>query len=247
MPQLAGFERRPALALLAGGLATRLRPATFTTPKSMIEVAGEPFIAHQLRLLVHQGIREIVICAGYLGEQIEAYVGDGGTFGCNVRYSFDGDRLLGTGGALRKALPLLGGRRFFVMYGDSYLPTPFAPIQHAFERAGLPALMTVFRNAGRWDTSNVEFVDGVIRGYDKVDRTPGMLHIDYGLGILAASVVRDWTANGTLDLADLYRDLVRRSLLAGFEVHERFYEIGSPAGIRETDMFLRQQSRGARS
>jgi hypothetical protein len=176
MPELAGSERRPALALLAGGLATRLRPTTITTPKSMIEIADEPFVAHQLRLLSDQGISEIVICAGYLGEQIEAYVGDGGTFGCNVRYSFDGDRLLGTGGALRKALPLLGDR-FFVMYGDSYLPTPFAPIQQAFERAGLPALMTVFRNAGRWDTSNVEFIDGVIRGYDKVDRTPAMLHI----------------------------------------------------------------------
>ena len=212
----------------------------------MIEVAGKPFIAHQLRLLVHQGISEIVICAGYLGEQIEAYVGDGGTFGCNVRYSFDGDRLLDTGGALRKALPLLGDR-FFVMYGDSYLPTPFAPIQQALERTGLPALMTVFRNAGRWDTSNVEFVEGSIRSYDKVDRTPAMLHIDYGLGILAANVVHDWTADGAFDLADLYRDLVRRGLLAGFEVQERFYEIGSPAGIRETDMFLRQQSREGRS
>jgi len=234
------------LALLAGGLATRLRPVTITTPKSMIEVAGKPFIAHQLRLLVHQGISEIVICAGYLGEQIEAYVGDGGTFGCNVRYSFDGDRLLDTGGALRKALPLLGDR-FFVMYGDSYLPTPFAPIQQALERTGLPALMTVFRNAGRWDTSNVEFVEGSIRSYDKVDRTPAMLHIDYGLGILAANVVYDWTADGAFDLADLYRDLVRRGLLAGFEVQERFYEIGSPAGIRETDMFLRQQSREGQS
>ena len=212
----------------------------------MIEVAGEPFIAHQLRLLVHQGISEIVICAGYLGEQIEAFVGSGGTFGCNVRYSFDGDRLLGTGGALCKALPLLGDR-FFVMYGDSYLPTPFAPIQQAFERAGLPALMTVFRNAGRWDTSNVEFVGGAIRRYHKVHSTPAMLHIDYGLGILAASIVDEWTANGSFDLADLYRDLVRRGLLAGFEVPERFYEIGSPAGIRETDMFLRRQSRGVRS
>jgi NDP-sugar pyrophosphorylase family protein len=143
-------------------------------------------------------------------------------------------------------LPLLGDR-FFVMYGDSYLPTPFTPIQQAFELAGLPALMTVFRNAGRWDTSNVEFVDGVIRGYDKVDRTPATLHIDYGLGILAASVVHDWMVNGNFDLADLYRDLVRQGLLAGFEVPERFYEIGSPAGIRETDMFLRQQSRGGRS
>jgi hypothetical protein len=134
-----------------------------------------------------------------------------------------------------------------VMYGDSYLPTPFAPIEQAFESAGLLALMTVFRNAGRWDTSNVEFADGAIRRYDKVDRTPAMLHIDYGLGILAANAVHDWTTNGPFDLADLYRDLVRRSLLAGCEVAERFYEIGSPDGIRETDMFLRRQSREGRS
>jgi NDP-sugar pyrophosphorylase family protein len=246
MPSPPGSERRLVLALLAGGLATRLRPLTLAMPKSMIEVAGEPFIAHQLRLLAHQGINDIVICAGYLGEQIEAYVADGTAFGCRVRYSFDGGRLLGTGGALRKALPLLGDR-FFVMYGDSYLPTTFAAILQAFERAGLPALMTVFRNAGRWDTSNVEFVDGVIHRYDKVDRMPAMLHIDYGLGVLARDALAVRWATDAFDLADLYRDLAARGLLAGFEVDERFYEIGSPAGLGETDRFLRQRSSGDRS
>jgi NDP-sugar pyrophosphorylase family protein len=239
----AGSERRPALALLAGGLATRLRPLTLAMPKSMVEVAGEPFIAHQLRLLASQGINEIVICAGYLGEQIEAYVGEGTAFGCNARYSFDGVLPLGTGGALRKALPLLSDP-FIVMYGDSYLPTPFAPILTAFDRAGLPALMTVFRNVGRWDTSNVEFVDGVILRHDKVYRTPAMRHIDYGLGLLCASALRAWTAADPFDLADLYSEMARRGHLAGFEVCERFYEIGSPAGLRETDACLRRQSSG---
>ena len=239
----AGFESRPALALLAGGLATRLRPLTLTMPKSMVEVAGEPFIAHQLRLLAGQKINEIVICAGYLGEQIEAHVGDGAAFGCSVRYSFDGDRPLGTGGALRKALPSLSDP-FIVMYGDSYLPTPFAPILTAFDRAGLAALMTVFRNVGRWDTSNVEFVDGVILRHDKVDRTPAMLHIDYGLGLFSASGLQAWTAGDRFDLADLYSEMARRGRLAGFEVHERFYEIGSPAGLKETDKYLRRQSSG---
>ena len=239
----AEFEHRPALALLAGGLATRLRPLTLAMPKSMVAVAGEPFIAHQLRLLTSQGINKIVICVGYLGEQIEAYVGDGAAFGCNVRYSFDGDRSLGTGGALRKALPLLGDP-FAVMYGDSYLPTPFAPILTAFGRAGRPGLMTVCRNVGQWDISNVEFVNGVILRYDKVDRTPAMLHIDYGLGVLSASALQNWTATDPLDLADLYSDMVRRGRLAGFEVHERFYEIGSPAGLKETGAYLRRQSSG---
>ena len=239
----ADSESRPALALLAGGLATRLRPLTLTMPKSMVEVADEPFIAHQLRLLAGQGIKEIVICASYLGGQIEAYVGDGAAFGCNVRYSFDGDRQLGTGGALRKALPLLSDP-FIVMYGDSYLPTRFAPILTAFDRAELPALMTVFRNVGRWDISNVEFVDGVILRHDKVHRTPEMLHIDYGLGLFSASALQARMASDQFDLADLYGEMARHRRLAGFEVHERFYEIGSPAGLKETDAYLRRQSSG---
>lgn len=229
----------PPLALLAGGLAKRLHPLTLTVPKSLVEVAGEPFVAHQLRLLASQEITDIVICAGYLGEQIAEYVGDGARFGCSVRYSFDGHRQLGTGGALRKAQPMLG-ERCFVMYGDSYLPSRFAPVLRAFEECELPALMTVFRNAGRWDTSNVEFVDGVIRRYDKVDRTPAMLHIDYGLGIVACDALRVWPADGPFDLADFFRDLARRALLAGFEVSERFYEIGSPGGLGETDALLRR-------
>ena len=239
MPAPASSERLPALALLAGGLATRLRPLTLTVPKSLVEVAGERFIAHQLRLLASQGIGDIVVCAGHLGEQIREYVGDGAGFDCQVRYSLDGDRQLGTGGALRKAMPLLG-ERFFVMYGDSYLPTRFAPVLRAFERTGLPALMTVFRNAGRWDTSNVEFAGGVIRRYDKINRTPTMLHIDYGLGLVAADALKAWPAGEVFDLADFYRDLARRGRLAGFEVAERFYEIGSPDGLGETDAFLRQ-------
>jgi NDP-sugar pyrophosphorylase family protein len=239
MPALGSSDRMPALALLAGGLATRLRPLTLAVPKSLVDVAGEPFVAHQLRFLARQEMTDIVICAGHLGEQIAEYVGDGARFGCSVRYSFDGDRLLGTGGALRKAMPLLG-ERCFVMYGDSYLPTRFVPVLRAFEGAGLPALMTVFRNAGRWDTSNVEFVDGVIRRYDKVDGTPAMLHIDYGLGIVAIDAQKAWPADGAFDLADFFRDLARRGLLAGFEVSERFYEIGSPSGLAETDAFLRR-------
>ena len=230
----------PPLALLAGGLATRLRPITATIPKSMVEVAGEPFIAHQLRLIVGEGITDIIICAGYLGEQIETFVADGAAFGCRVRYSFDGERLLGTGGALRAALPLLG-QRFFIMYGDSYLDTRFAPVYEAFLRSGLPALMTVFCNADQWDSSNVEFTDGLIKRYDKVNRTSSMRYIDFGLGVADARLFADSGLPGSFDLADLYRGLVSRKLLAGFEVHDRFYEIGSPAGLAETDAYLRQK------
>jgi NDP-sugar pyrophosphorylase family protein len=207
----------------------------------MILVAGEPFIAHQLRLLAREGVTDVVICSGYLGEQIEAFVGDGTRFGCRVRLSPDGDKPLGTGGALRRALPLLG-ECFMVMYGDSYLDTRFRPIYEAFRRSTLPSLMTVFRNEGQWDTSNVEFVEGRILRYDKVYRSPAMLHIDYGLGILSADVVRERPLKAAFDLADLYHELVKRRLLAGYEVRERFYEIGSRLGLAETELMLRRVS-----
>ena len=233
----------PPLALLAGGLATRLRPITVTIPKSMVEVAGEPFIAHQLRLLVRNGITDVVMCIGHLGEQIEAFVGDGHGFGCRVRYVHDGARPLGTGGALRRALPLLG-ETFFVMYGDSYLDVDFRAVYAGFLRAGRPALMTVFRNDGQWDTSNVEFADGAIRRYDKTERTAAMKHIDYGLGILTAGAVGARAPDTPFDLAELYRDLLSRGLLAGYEVSERFYEIGSPAGLAETSAHLLARTHG---
>jgi NDP-sugar pyrophosphorylase family protein len=227
----------PPLALLAGGLATRMRPATQRIAKSMLRVAGEPFIAHQLRLVAGEGVTHVVVCAGHLGEQISDFVGDGAHFGCHVEYSWDGAALLGTGGALRRALPLLG-ERFFVMYGDSLLPTPFRPVWEAFRDSAMPALMTVFRNEGRWDNSNVAFEAGAIRAYDKAARTARMHHIDYGLGALEAAALAQRPPGERFDLADFYRDLAAAGRLAGFEVAERFYEIGSPAGLAETSTFL---------
>jgi NDP-sugar pyrophosphorylase family protein len=156
-----------------------------------------------------------------------------------VRYSADGYRPLGTGGALRRALPLLG-ERFLAMYGDSYLNTCFRAVYEAFCGCGLPALMTVFRNEGRWDTSNVEFTDGIVRRYDKLNRTPAMHYIDYGLGVLDAGVVRVWPDGTAFDLAELYGDLAGHGMLAGYEIRERFYEIGSPAGLAETEAFIRR-------
>jgi MurNAc alpha-1-phosphate uridylyltransferase len=226
----------PPLALLAGGLATRMRPMTETIPKSMIEVAGAPFIAHQVQLLVSRGVADIVVCAGYLGEQIEAYVGDGARFGCRVRYSYDGETLLGTGGAVARALPMLG-REFFVMYGDSYLRADLRAMYAAFRAARLPAMMAVFRNQGRWDTSNVEFADGMVGIYDKHVRTAAMHYIDYGVGLLTANL---FDRGGQFDLADVYRDAARRGELAGWEADERFYEIGSPAGLEELNALLQK-------
>jgi NDP-sugar pyrophosphorylase family protein len=232
----------PTVTLLAGGLATRMRPVTQTIPKSLLPVAGEPFLAHQLRLLSSQGIHKVVICCGYLGEQIEEFAGDGSAFNCEVRYSYDGAVLKGTGGALRKALPLLGDL-FFVMYGDSYLPTSFARVYESFVTREGAGLMTVFHNSNRWDTSNVEFRNGQIICYDKKARTPAMEYIDYGLGVLRASTLLPWSDGEPFDLADVYRSLVMDNQLLGYEVEERFYEIGTPEGWRETDALLQRVCR----
>jgi NDP-sugar pyrophosphorylase family protein len=229
------------VALLAGGLATRLRPITETIPKALVPVAGEPFLSHQLRLLRAQGLRRIVLCAGHLGEMIREQFGDGSDWGVRLDYSFDGPRLLGTGGALRQALPLLG-EAFLVLYGDSYLPMDYAAVIRAFEASGKPGLMTVFHNQGRWEPSNVIFADGTIRSYNKQERVAGMEHIDYGLGILRAETLAARPEGEAFDLADVYRDLSRAGQLAGCEVHQRFYEIGSHQGLAELDAFLRNTS-----
>ena len=226
------------VALLAGGLATRLRPITETIPKSLVTVAGEPFLAHQLRLLYRHGFRRVVLCVGHLGEMIRGEVGDGSGFGMRLAYSFDGPKLLGTGGAIQRALPLLG-EAFVVLYGDSYLPMDYAGAVAAFGMSGKPGLMTVFHNEGQWDTSNVVFADGTIRCYDKKNLTPDMLHIDYGLGILRADALAGYPKDEAFDLAEVYRDLSRGGQLAGYEVRHRFYEIGSPRGLAELDDLLR--------
>jgi NDP-sugar pyrophosphorylase family protein len=228
---------RLPVAILAGGLATRLGPLTKQTPKCLLEVSGRPFVHHQLRQLRDRGVRRVVLCLGYLGEQVTEAVGDGSAFGLEVAYSFDGPELRGTAGAIRRALPLLG-EAFFVLYGDSYLECRYADVQAAFEDAGKLALMTVFHNEGRWDTSNVEFRDGRILAYDKVDRTPAMEYIDYGLGVLDRRAMEVVPESGSCDLATVYQQMLRRGELAGFEVSERFYEIGSVAGLEETRAHL---------
>jgi len=225
------------VAILAGGLATRLRPETLTIPKSLVDVAGRPFAAHQLDLLARAGVTKVVFCVGYRGEMVKEALGDGGGWHMDIRYAFDGPELLGTGGALRGALSELGDR-FLVLYGDSYLACDYAAVERTFIDSGKPALMTVLRNDNRWDTSNVEFADGRIVRYDKANRTPAMRHIDYGLGALHASVLAARPADRAFDLAEVYRDLAAQGQLAGFEVPGRFYEIGSPEGLAETRAHL---------
>jgi len=225
------------VAILAGGLATRLRPESEHTPKSLIPVAGRPFAAHQLDLLARAGAARVVFCVGYRGDMVEQAMGDGSRWNLAVQYSHDGPELLGTGGALRRALPLLGDR-FLVLYGDSYLRCDYGAVERAFLGSGKPALMTVVRNDGRRDRSNVAFERGRIVRYDKAAQDASMHHIDYGLGALTASVLSARPGNQPFDLAGVYGELAARGDLAGFEVAGRFYEIGSPEGLAETRALL---------
>jgi NDP-sugar pyrophosphorylase family protein len=229
------------VAILAGGLATRLWPATDKIPKALVNVAGEPFLIHQLRLLHSEGFRRIVLCVGHLGEMIQAKIGDGKRLGLQINYSFDGPTLLGTGGALKRALPKLG-ERFLVIYGDSYMPVDYAAVVEAFALSGRPALMTVFENDGRWDTSNIWFDAGEIHRYDKKTRTPQMRHIDYGIFVLTAEVFAGIADNAAFDVADLYSRLVSEKQMAAHEVKQRFYEIGSAQGLAELDALLRNNT-----
>lgn len=232
-------ERLFPVAILAGGLATRLRPLTETVPKALLNVCGEPFIAHQLRLLKREGIERVVICAGYLGEMIRDFVGNGSDYGIDVVFSFDGEHLLGTGGAIKKALPRLGDS-FFVLYGDSYLLCDFRAIQSAFLRSGKSALMTVFHNNGQWDVSNVEYRDGEIHEYDKHQLTPRMHHIDYGLGVFRSNAFDGVPFGQPCDMCNLYKMLLQKGELGAFEVQQRFYEVGSFGGLEEFQHYLSQ-------
>jgi NDP-sugar pyrophosphorylase family protein len=227
------------VAILAGGLATRLRPVTEKIPKLLVEVAGEPFFSHQLRLLRAAGLTRLVLCVGHLGEQIVARYGDGAQWGVQLTYSFDGPRLLGTGGALIRALPQLGDA-FYVLYGDSYLPVDYHSVGKAFNASHRLGLMTVYENQGRYETSNVWFEAGEIKRYDKHHPGPPMQHVDYGLGVFRAAAFDGFARDAVVDLAAVQEALVARGQLAGYEVKERFYEIGSPAGLAELDALLRK-------
>lgn len=225
------------VAILAGGLATRLHPITETTPKSLVEVAGKPFIVRQLSYLRYQGVRRVVLCIGYLGDIIEDVVGNGSQFGMEVSYSSDGPVLLGTGGAIKKALPMLGDE-FFILYGDSFLPIDFRVVEQAYWTSGLSALMTVLNNGDQWDKSNVLFSNGKLLEYNKNASHSDMTYIDYGLGVISARALKTYPAALPFDLADVYRTLSMQGQLAGLEVHERFYEIGSPRGLEETEAYF---------
>ena len=231
-----------SVAILAGGLATRLRPLTEVIPKALVDVAGKPFIVRQLAYLREQGISHVVLCIGYLGNMVQNVVGSGESFGLKVSYSEDGPDLLGTGGALRNATSHLSDE-FFVLYGDSFLPVNFSAVQTAYQLRKQPALMTVMKNQDQWDKSNVLFVDGQLIEYNKRTPRAEMTYIDYGLGVVTATLLEKYPIGQSFDLAEMYQNLSLSGQLAGLEVYERFYEIGSHTGLKETSEYFYTQEK----
>jgi NDP-sugar pyrophosphorylase family protein len=229
------------VAILCGGLGTRMHPVTETVPKALIPVNDEPFVAHQLRLLAQSGFERAVLCVGHMGDMIEAFVGDGTRFGLRAGYSYDGDTRLGTAGALRKALPQLG-EHFFVVYGDSYTACDYRAVQAAFERDDATALMTVFHNRGALEPSNVVFANGRVERYEKGATDPEFEYIDYGVSIFSAEAFATLPDGVSVDLAGVVASLIEQRKLAGYEIASRFYEIGSPTGLAETEALLGRPS-----
>ncbi len=230
------------VALLAGGLATRLRPITEKIPKALVDIDGKPFIDHQLALLRRNGIRRVVMCLGYRGEMVEEHCGDGARYDMELKYSFDGEKLMGTGGAIQRAAHLLDDV-FWIMYGDSYMDIDYRAVLTHFDKSGAQGLMTVLRNGNRWDKSNVVFRNGALVRYDKRKTTPDMDYIDYGVGILRREVLSEIPDDRPSDLAELYTRMVEDRRMIGYEVTNRFYEIGTPTALEEAREYLGRSAR----
>ncbi len=228
--------------VLAGGLATRMRPRTLTIPKSMLEVAGRPFVDWQLERLAASGFREVVMCVAHLGEQIRAHVGDGARLGLRVAWSEDGGKLLGTAGAIRSALHLLA-ETFLVTYGDSYLPFDYSePLRMLEARQDCDGVMSVYKNDGKWDASNVVTDGAWVTRYEKGSPDPAFDHIDYGATALRRHLVEKLPIGEPRGLEALQHELAGRKRLRACLAHERFFEVGSPEGLAELDRYLRTRA-----
>lgn len=227
------------IAILAGGHASRLGSLTKDLPKCLIEINGRPFVDWQLDLLLNNGYSEFVFCVSYKSNLVQEYLGDGSDRGICIQYSLDGETQLGTGGAILKALPKLG-KVFGVIYGDSFLPINYRLVEQEFLKIKSNGLMTVYRNKNQFDVSNVEFLDGKLIDYQKGVINKNMNHIDYGMTFFRKEAFRPWTDQSTFDLSVVCHQLAQEGQLDGFEVFERFYEIGSVQGIQEFSQYLRK-------
>jgi len=232
----------PPVLILCGGMGTRMKSVYPDLPKAMMPLNGEPFIAHQLRLLAREAVKKVILCVGYGSESIIEYVGSGHTFGIDIRYSYDGEKLLGTGGAVRQASRGLVGP-FAVLYGDSYLDIALASIFNTFKKENKLGLMTVFKNNNRWIPSNVLCDSGLVLEYNKLCPRKGMQYVDYGLSVFQPQIFSAISEDEVSDLADVFLSLIKNRQLVAYNVLERFYEAGTPQGLRELESYLNKKNK----
>ena len=230
------------IVILCGGIAIRLFPLTKKIPKSLIRFAGKPFLEYQLELLKKNGIFDIVLCIGYKGEQIKKYFKDGRKFGLKIKYSSDKKKLLGTGGALKKAENLLEDS-FLVMWGDSYLPFNFQKAIKFFKKSNKPGMMIVFKNLNKYEPSNVEVKNNLVKSYSKKRKTKKMKYIDYGISIYRKEVLKHLPKNQICDLTKLQQALIKKRQLLAYPAEKRFYQIGSPDGLEELKNYIKRKTK----
>jgi NDP-sugar pyrophosphorylase family protein len=224
------------VAILAGGLGTRLGAITQHTPKCMVLVAGRPFLEHQLELLRRQGVRRAVLLVGHLWRTIHAHFDGGAAWGISLEYSREESRL-DTGGALKHAREKLASE-FAVTYGDSYLPFDLSAAAAAFRASGKLAMMTVCRSTFGREPSNVAIASGLVTGYRRQPPLEEGGFIDYGISFFRREAL-DLVPDTIFPMAEYWRRLIARRELAAYEVNDRYYEIGSPSGLQELDELLR--------
>jgi len=230
------------IVILCGGKATRLYPLTKKIPKSMMRFEGKPFLEQQLDLLKKNRIFDIVLCVGYKAEQIKKYFGDGKNFGVEIKYSSDKKKLLGTGGALKKAENLLEDS-FLVMWGDSYLPFNFQKAIKFFKKSNKPGMMIVFKNLNKYEPSNVEVKNNLVKSYSKKRKTKKMKYIDYGISIYRKEVLKHLPKNQVCDLTRLQQALIKKRQLLAYPAEKRFYQIGSPDGLEELKNYIKRKTK----
>ncbi len=228
------------VAIIAGGLATRLGELTKSQPKSMIMIEGKPFLAYQLEYLKKAGVRNVILCTGHLGQQIEDYFGDGSKFGISIEYSRE-DRPLGTAGALKRAESKLLDI-FFTLYGDSYLFLDYKLALSHFKSKNKLGMMSVYKNRDLYDKSNTAVSDGMVKRYSKQEKTQDMVYIEYGANIFDKKVLEMIPQDKPYGLEDLFPRLIEKEQLAAYEVTERFYETGSKQGIQDFTEFIQGKS-----
>ena len=225
------------MVILAGGMGTRLRPLTSQVPKSLIPIGGKPFLHHQIELVKRSGIRDIVLCLGHLADMMKDYFGDGRWLGVRIRYSEEGSHLLGTAGAIKNAEPLLDDD-FFLMYGDSYLMIDYREVMRYFRRFDKLGLMVVWKNVDRFEPSNVRVEGDIVTAYNKDQKSPDMVYINYGLSVLRKAALALMPPGRPFSQEELYQILIDQRELLAFEAEQRFYEIGSPKGLEEFGMLV---------